>query len=112
MTYVNYRGEEISLIDHGRPPRAKKEERSFHNGWRVQGIPPGAMEDAREANRRVAAMSNAAGGKPLPAFDPERWLMTAKSKPVRARPFEIRSAADECKALAESWDGFASRSWS
>ena len=101
MSYVNYLGNEIGLIDHGRAPKAKKEERSYHNGWRVQGIPPGALEEAREANQRLREMAQRAGGKEIPHFDEQHYLMNAKRKPVRAKPFEIPQAAQECKALAE-----------
>lgn len=102
MTYVNFLGEEIALIDHGTNKKVKKAQRdSYHNGWRVQGIPPEAVESAREGNRRLQEMANKAGGKPIPSFDLERWLMTAKGKPVRSRPFEVPQAAQECKELAE-----------
>lgn len=103
MNYVNYRGEQIGLIVHNVPKKPKKEAGSYHNGWRVQGIPPGALEEAREASRRVAKMAEVAGGRPIPAFNEANWLMNAKSKAVRSKPFEVPEAAQECKALAEKF---------
>lgn len=113
MTYVNYLGDEIGLIDHGRAPKPKKEESSYHNGWRVQGIPPGALEeaerrhpqliaDAKSWNERVA--SGNANGKAVPVpgpWDADKWLNDAKRKPVRSKPYGVEAAAHECKALAE-----------
>ena len=99
MTYVNYRGEEIGLIDHGRAPKPKKDEQPYHNGWRVQGIPPGALEEAKEKHQREARLMRD-GGKEVKDFDQELWLMNAKRKPLR-KPYELEAAARECKALAE-----------
>lgn len=80
--------------------RAKKDEESFHGGWRVTGIPPGAMEEAQEGNRRLASMARNSGGKPIPDFDQEKWLAKAKRKAVRAKPYSLPQAAAECMALA------------
>lgn len=101
MTYVNYRGEEIGLIDHGRAPKAKKEGRSFHSGWRVQGIPPGALEEARKEHHSDASLARMAG-KPVKEWDEEHWLMNAKRKPVRSKPYEVPAAAEECKRMAQA----------
>jgi hypothetical protein len=101
MTYVNYRGEEIELIDHGTPKKPKKDDSDgYHNGWRVQGIPPGALEDARKQHQ-IEARHAAESGREPKEWDQERWLMNAKRKPVRSKPYEVHSAALECKALAE-----------
>lgn len=101
MTYVNYLGQEIGLIDHGRPKKAKKDEQSYHNGWRVQGIPPGKLEEARASHQRLVDMARSAGGKEIKPWNEEHYLMNAKSVPVRRKPFEIPAAAADCKALAE-----------
>lgn len=85
MSYVNYLGQEIGLIVHPTPKKAKKENtEGSHNGWRVQGIPPGAGSVSPQR-------------KP---WDEEHWLMNAGRKPV-AKPFSIPEAAQQCKALAE-----------
>jgi hypothetical protein len=102
MTYVNYLGEEIGLIDHGRAPKAKKEEQARHNGWRVQGIPPGTLEDARAEHRKAVLSAQTQSTRMPKEWDEENWLMTAKRKPVR-KPFELEQAARECKALAEKY---------
>jgi hypothetical protein len=47
-----------------------------------------ALEDHKPAPRR-----------PQP-WDEEQWFLSAKPAKVRSRPYEIRSAADECVALA------------
>jgi len=101
MSYVNYLGEVIGLIDHGKPKKAKAEEKSYHNGWRVQGIPPGQLQEAREARERLVRMAEKSGGREIKRWDEAHYLMNAKRKPVRSKPFEIPQAAQECKALAE-----------
>jgi hypothetical protein len=100
--YANFRGEAVSLDPelHAKPKVKRERGEGYHNGWRVQGIPPGALQEARDENARLAALNEKAGGKPLPPFNDENWLMNAKRKPVRGKPFAIPQAAQECKALA------------
>lgn len=100
-TYVNYRGEEIGLVHHEVMKKPKKEQAAeYHNGWRVQGIPPGALEEARNEHRR-ASLAATENGKAPKEWDEEHWLMNSKRKPVRSKPYEVPEAAQECKALAE-----------
>lgn len=102
MTYVNYRGEEIGLVHHEVMKKSKKEQAAeYHNGWRVQGIPPGALEEARADHRRKALLVSKHTGNAAKEWDEERWLMNAKRKAVRSKPYEVPEAAQECKALAE-----------
>lgn len=113
MTFVNHLGEEISLINHGTPARPKKDPSptEFHKGWRVDGIPPGALEEAElDHPRRAAEIAHwnercvkdkSLKPRPVGPWDPEKWLRDAKRRPVRGKPYEIESAARECAALAE-----------
>lgn len=114
MTFVNYLGEEIGLIDHGKRKKAKPEEKSFHKGWRVVGIPPGALEEAERLhpqriadaiswNERIASNQISGKSKPVPGpWNPDRWLNEAKKSPVRTKPYELEDAAKTCKRLAEA----------
>ena len=111
--YVNYRGERIGLVDHGMRKRAKPEEESFHKGWRVVGIRPGALQEEEKRhpqliadtvawNERVASDKSAGRARPVPGpWDPVRWLKETKKTPIRSKPYSLQSAAAECKALAE-----------
>lgn len=101
MTYVNYLGQEIGLIDHGTPKKAKKDEVSFHNGWNVVGIPPGKLEEARRKHKLQADLTRAHGRQPK-EWDETHWLMNAKQVPVNSRPYGVPQAAQECKRLAEA----------
>ncbi|CAN7191016.1 hypothetical protein [Acidovorax sp. LjRoot117] len=83
------------------PPKPKAEEKSYHKGWRVIGIPPGALEEARDDHRRVVEMAAKSGGREIKPFDEANWLQNHRGKPVRAKPYEIKSSAEECAALAE-----------
>lgn len=87
--YVNYRGEQIGLITHPAPVKTKPDPQAFHKGWRVEGISPEAVAEARRL-----AKGNA-------NWDEDAWAMNAKRVPVRAKPYGIRSAADACAQLAK-----------
>jgi hypothetical protein len=103
MTFVNHLGEVVSpgRLAASAPKRLKKEPKdSYHNGWRVQGIPPGALEAARTEHHSDASGARLLG-KPFKDWDESHWLMNAKRKPVRAKPYEVPQAAQECKAMAE-----------
>lgn len=106
MNYVNHLGEPVSLDRLSfeasqRPKRQKKEQpESFHNGWRVQGIPPGELESARDLHQREAAFAREQGKQPKD-WDQQHWLMNAKRKAVRTKPYEVPAAAEECKRMAE-----------
>lgn len=117
MTYVNYLGERIGLVDHGTPKKAKKDEADeFHKGWRVEGIPPCALQEAEKQhprriaqaiawNERVAKERGIGKALPVPGpWDPAVWLNAAKLTPVRRKPYSIPQAAQECKALTERAD--------
>lgn len=100
--YVNYLGQEIGLIAHPAPKKEKPQKGSTHNGWRVQGIPPGSLEEAKAHHARlcVEARTNPRAKMP-PPFDDAKWIMNAKRRPVRSKPYEVQSAAQECARLAE-----------
>lgn len=82
--------------------RRKKtaDDKSFHKGWRVTGIPPGALDAARAARIRLCEMAAKAGGKQIKPFDEAAWLQKHKGKAVRAKPYELEQAARDCAALA------------
>lgn len=91
MSYVNFRGEAVALdpTKHAKPKATKPEKGEYHNGWRVQGVPPGALEQARLEQRNN------------PRWDEQNWLMNCRRVAVRSKPYEIPQAAQEAKALAE-----------
>lgn len=100
LTFVNYKGQPL-------PPPASNVPRTvtrrdgpdqFHKGWRVVGIPPGAVEAAEtEHNRLQARMQDWTKRKP---FDRGNWIANAKKKPIRAKPYEIKESAEVCADLA------------
>ena len=73
---------------------------SVHKGWRVSGIKPGLLEEAKQAHGRLCQMAQKAGGKPLEPFDETAWLRTAKLTAVRSKPYILQEAALQCKELA------------
>lgn len=103
FAFVNVHGQRITPppMPLGPAKRAKKEAAAtFHKGWVVQGIPPGAQEAAAQAHAKVVAMAQRAGGRVPEPFDPGHWLMNARAKAVRAKPYEVELAARECAELA------------
>lgn len=100
--FVNINGDPITFISEERVKHPKKEQpEEFHNGWRAQGIPPGALEAARDWHRNEVKYAQLHNTKMPKDWDEQHWLMTARRKPVRSKPYEVPEAAQECKALAE-----------
>jgi hypothetical protein len=100
LTFVNILGEPVSLDASKNAKRKPKESRgSYHNGWRVQGIPPGALEEARQTHESDAAFLRSKGKEPK-EWNEAHWLMNARRKPVRSKPYEVPEAARECAAIA------------
>lgn len=104
LTYANIFGDPVSLdpSKHARK-KVKRElpDEGYHKGWRVIGIPPGALEEAKRQYLADAAIEAADGKTPKP-WDEHFWLMNAKGKPVRSKPYEIPEAAKTCKRMAEA----------
>lgn len=105
LEFVNYQGDKlpdpVALKKYAARKVVKPEEKSFHKGWKVVGVPPGALEEAREAHHRLQDMAAKAGGKEIKPFDPAAYLQNHKGKAVRSKPYEIESSAKDCAALAE-----------
>ncbi len=88
-------------LDASRRKRTSPDMKSFHKGWKVTGIPPGALDEARDSHRRLVEMAARSGGREIKPFDEIHWIQNHRGKAVRAKPYETRSAADDCAALAE-----------
>lgn len=107
VQFVNVHGAPVSTA--AVPVKRAKREASekFHKGFSVQGVPPGAVEEAETAHRKEVEdiqRHNALGGEQFrlpPPWDAERWLNKARRKKVRSKPYEVPQAAEECKAMAE-----------
>lgn len=93
-----------------KPSKKKDAPDKFHKGWRVVGV---KAEAAEEAAREHAAKAREAErkGKPIPAFNLDSWLLKARKKALRSKPYELESAAHECARLAKQagWLGLEVR---
>ena len=99
LTFVNHNGEAISParmaamraqgmeLERQRRLAAKADAVSVHKGWRVSGIKPGMLDEAKQAHERLCQMAQKAGGKPPETFDETAWLRTAKRTAVRSKPY-------------------------
>lgn len=82
------------------------EKTSFHKGFRVEGHPPGALENAKklaEAEtadfQRMRDAGEVVGKAPM-VWNETYWRQNHKKKPVRAKPYEVPEAAKLCAELA------------
>lgn len=82
-----------------------------HMGWRVLGHPPGSCEAARRENEAEWRLWNAHDGemrqqalkdgrRPPAMWDESAWRLRTKKKNVNGRPYDVESAALQCKELA------------
>lgn len=107
LTFVNHNGAPISTsrmaamraqrmeLDRQRRLASKADPVSVHKGWRVSGIQPGKLEEAKQAHERLCQMAQKAGGKPPEPFDETAWLRTAKRTAVRSKPYILQEAAQQ-----------------
>lgn len=88
---VEYTADQIKAMAPKRKAATKDAPESFHKGFRVEGHPPGAMEQARsEAEAEFASYQalDAKGkrdwiGKPPRQWSETFWRMNQKKRPVR-----------------------------
>lgn len=72
----------------------------FHKGWRVEGLPPGSLDGATELFNVEVRKAQSSRREP-PEWEKDKYLAKFKLKPVRAKPYEIKDSAEQCKKLAE-----------
>lgn len=107
LDFVNVHGETIPEfviakgLAGGRATAQKRDAPDrFHKGWKVTGVWMGALQDARAKAEKDAKAAREIGREPK-EWNEQQWLMNAKGKPIRSKPYEVPEAAEECKALAE-----------
>lgn len=112
LTFVNIHGEQITTAriasmkafgasqERRKRAAAKADSVATHKGWRVTGIPPGALEDAMASHQRVLELAAKAGGKPIEPFCRDTWLRKQRRVAVRSKPYSIEQAANDCRDLA------------
>jgi len=108
ISYVNYKGETVELDSskHAKPKSTRPDKGAYHNGWRVVGHAPGAMEEAMTQRiKDIATAEKEAetkrGIKIPPPWNEDLWRRNTKKTAVRSKPYEVPEAAQECKRLAE-----------
>jgi len=104
LQFVNYQGDalpnQVALKQYSKAkPRPRVEDKSFHKGWKVTGIPPGALEEARAEALRLGRIEEQ-NGRAAKDFNEANWLQNHRGKAVRSKPYEIESSANECAAMA------------
>ncbi len=100
LSFVNYLGQPVSTTPVKQAQKKAASLDPYHKGWRVVGLPPGAL-DAAEAEHKKKVREAVARGKQMLDFNPIEWAQKARRKAVRSKPYSLHSAAEQCKELAE-----------
>lgn len=117
MSFVNIHGQPWKPTDPRSTTKVKptgggNKPAASHKGFRVVGHPPGSLEEARTAALKAYADWHAlteaeqakrrkSGAKEPKPWDEAQWRKSSKVTAVRSKPYEVISAAEECKAMAE-----------
>lgn len=80
-----------------KPSNSSAPPQEYHKGWKVVGVPPGAVEEAEAEHNKVQLSKPE---KYREEFRREHWLANRQGKPVRPAPYFIKSAAEVCADLA------------
>lgn len=100
LTFVNYLGEAVSTKPVEKAKKAAPSLDPYHKGWRVVGLPPGALEEAEKEHKKKIFEARSMG-KEILDFNPIEWAHKARRKAVRSKPYALFEAADQCKGMAE-----------
>lgn len=116
LSFVNVHGkpidiEQLAQAVKPKPKAVADKPAEFFKGFRVEGHPPGALEAAKAyADKLVAqwaAMTDSEkkaerskGFRTPKEFDEAMWRTNTKMKPVRAKPYDLKEAADQCAEMA------------
>lgn len=103
LAFVNINGHRVDITKRvPLPKRGSSAPAEFHKGFAVEGIPPGALEEAKRLHEQERAIAIRENAKRIPdEWNELTWLAKAKAKRVRTKPYEVPEAATQCKELAE-----------
>lgn len=80
-----------------KPLRQSSQPDEYHKGWKVVGVPPGAVEAAEQEHYKIQQGRPEAQRQP---FRREHWIANRHGKPVRPSPYFVKSSAEVCADLA------------
>lgn len=116
LTFININSQPVEVPASTKKRAIKRiapvSDEGFHKGWRVVGVPGDALKQAEQDHPRLIADAESwnlrvqqerGTGKAVPVsgpWDADKWLNEAKLRPVRSKPYELQSAANECAELA------------
>ena len=85
----------LAQKQYSKPKAESAAPKLFHKGWVVEGYAPGRIAEAEADAKRQRQ-----------PWDLARWVKKQKPARVRARPFEVRSAAEQLAQLAarDGWE--------
>lgn len=103
VSFVNIHGQRVDTDKRvPLPKRVSAAPGEYHKGFAVEGIPPGALEAAKEAHECERATAIREGAKRIPEeWNELTWIAKAKTKRVRTKAYEVPEAAMLCKEMAE-----------
>ena len=100
LEFVNYLGRSLPPPSDSEPVKRKKKAPqidSFHKGFRVVGVTEVMLANARLEHEQKQKEHPK---KQMGPFDENNWLMNARKKPIRSKPYELIDAANVCADLA------------
>lgn len=100
MSFVNLRGEAVSLTPVKPPPKVRAPQSAFHQGWLVMGYSPAQVSAAQQLHETTSRNRQQHGLAALPSFDLRLATRGVRPVKVRSKPYEVYEAACECAALA------------
>lgn len=104
ISFVNIHGQLVNTdIRVPLPKRHSDGPGEYHKGWVVEGVPPGALEEAQKLHEQERAVAIRENATRIPdEWNAATWLQTkAKLKRVRTKAYEVPEAAMQCKEMAE-----------
>ncbi|WP_182341936.1 hypothetical protein [Comamonas koreensis] len=100
MQFVNIHGRPVSTEATQKSPVSKKEApKSFHKGWKVLGVHPDRVKEAKAVHEAGQKRPSIKGYKP---FNQSEWLRQATLKPVQSKPMATPEGAGQLADLARS----------
>lgn len=97
LTFVNLRGESVSVAPIKAPTRPPPLRDAFHKGWQVVGFSPDHLAEAKRMH--AADPARKIDNK---LFDEVAFMRTSKPRKVRSKAYEVYAAALDCADLART----------
>ena len=84
-------------------PKAARHPEPYFKGWRVEGHPPGSLEQAKaDAEAAMKAWEVEKVGKMPRPWNEDHWHLQGKRESARSKPYQIPEAAEQCAEMVRN----------